>query len=132
MVTSLLNFILDRAILRVDRDFRSGSQVVHAAWQTSFSNHWPPFLVNTSLERTWLQSFCLKYVETFESLDSIIDKFPWRWQFSANILGTDKFSCEWGGGISKQDPLIYINNRNLFNCNTTNLVSVQNWGYTVQ
>ena len=31
MVTSLLKFILDRAILRVDRDFRSESQLVHAA-----------------------------------------------------------------------------------------------------
>ena len=35
------------------------------------------------------------------------------------------------GGISKQDPLIYINYQKFFNFNTTNLVSVQNWDYTV-
>ena len=131
MVTSLLKFILDRAISRVDRDFRSESQVVHAAWQTSFSNQWSPFLVHTSVERTWLHSFCLKYVEKFESLDSIIVYFREGGNFLQILWGQINCPVSGVGGISKQDPLTYINNQKFFNCNTTNFVSVQNWGYTV-
>ena len=47
------------------------------------------------------------------------------------LWGQINFPVSKVGGISKQNPLIYINNQKLFNCNTTNLVSVQNWGYTV-